>query len=79
MNNNSWAGFGLIILGLIMVILKVTGWLDWSWWIIFLPFYFPFAVALGLLALFLIGGAIALFFICVVGVIMGIYEWIKKQ
>jgi hypothetical protein len=70
----TWSGFGLILLGLLMVILKVTGWLDWSWWLIFLPFYFPFAFTVGVLILFLIGALIALAVVVTIGLIVGIYE-----
>jgi hypothetical protein len=65
----TWSG-----LGLLMVILKVTGWLDWSWWLIFLPFYFPFAFTVGVLILFLIGALIALAVVVTIGLIVGIYE-----
>jgi hypothetical protein len=78
-NGNSWAGFGLILLGLIMIILKVTGWLDWSWWLVFLPLYFPFAVSIGLLLLFLIGGFAVLVVIAVVGLTVGIYEALTEK
>ena len=77
--SKGWTGFGLIVLGLLMVILKVTGWLDWSWWLVFLPFYFPFAFAIGFILLLLIGGAIALFLLCVIGIIVGICEWIAER
>jgi len=78
-SGSSWTGFGLILLGLIMVTLKVTGWLDWSWWLIFLPFYLPFAVSIGLLLLFLIGGFAVLVVLAIVGLTVGIYEALTEK
>lgn len=28
------------VLGLIFIILKLTGFIDWSWWLVLLPLYF---------------------------------------
>jgi hypothetical protein len=75
----TWSGFGLIVLGILMVILKVTGWLDWSWWLIFLPFYFPFAFTLGLLALIFCGMIGVCVVIVIVGLIVGIYEALTEN
>ena len=33
-----------MLLTVILCVLKVTDVVDWSWWIVFLPFYGPFAI-----------------------------------
>ena len=35
-----------MMLTIILCVLKVTGVVDWSWWIVLLPFYGPFAITL---------------------------------
>ena len=35
-----------MILTIILCVLKVTGVVDWSWWLVLLPFYGPFAITL---------------------------------
>lgn len=45
--------FGL--LGLIFIVLKLTGSITWSWWFVLMPLYGPFAV---LLAIGVIAGLI---------------------
>lgn len=60
MNNSG--GIGIIsVIGIVLVVLKLTGLInDWSWWMVLLPFYGPIAIAL----LILIG-------VVVVGVMFG--------
>lgn len=37
---NSSGGIGcLTVLGLIFIVLKLVGTIDWSWWLVLLPFY----------------------------------------
>jgi hypothetical protein len=36
----------LPILGIIFVTLKLMGYIDWSWWLVTLPFYVAFAAAI---------------------------------
>ena len=50
----------LEILGLIFIVLKLCKVIDWSWWLVLLPIYFPLAVVaviiiLTLLAIFIFG------------------------
>ena len=49
------------VLGIVFIILKLTNVIDWSWWWVLLPIYFPFAIFSVLVILFLIayfiGGA----------------------
>lgn len=37
-------------LGFVLVLLKVTGVIGWSWWIVTAPFWLPFALAALLIA-----------------------------
>lgn len=41
--------FGL--LGLLFIALKLTNHIDWSWWVVLLPVYFPLALVGFLLAM----------------------------
>lgn len=45
---------------LIFLVLKLTETVDWSWWIITLPLWLPFAFLAAIMAIAAIGGAIAL-------------------
>jgi hypothetical protein len=50
------------LLGVLFVGLKLTGYIDWSWWWVTCPFWIGFAIlaAVLLFALFLAGGAAVL-------------------
>jgi hypothetical protein len=37
------------LLGLLFIALKLTGFVDWSWWLVLLPLYGPAALLLGFL------------------------------
>lgn len=43
-NNNGGSLLGL--LGIVFIILKLTGHIDWSWWWVTAPFWVPMALAL---------------------------------
>lgn len=50
----SSGGIGLIsILGIVFIVLKLTGSIGWSWWWVLLPFWGPWALvlAIGIIAL----------------------------
>jgi len=49
-NQSSISILGL--LGVAIVVLKLVGVIDWSWWLVLLPFYGGLALALVLLILF---------------------------
>ena len=38
------------LLGIIFVVLKLTGAVDWPWWMVLTPFWAGFAVMIGLVA-----------------------------
>ena len=46
-NQTSSSGLGVVgLLGIVFVVLKLTGFIDWSWWLVTLPFWGGFALAL---------------------------------
>lgn len=52
-NNNSSTSSGIGITGLLgiaFVVLKLTGYIDWSWWWVTSPFWLPLATGLTVLA-----------------------------
>lgn len=40
MNNSGYGGLG-VLLGIVLMVLKLTGVIAWSWWWILLPLYGP--------------------------------------
>ncbi|BAU40123.1 hypothetical protein [Ralstonia phage RSP15] len=38
------------VLGIVFVVLKLCGVINWSWWLVLLPFYFGLAIVVGILA-----------------------------
>jgi hypothetical protein len=51
-NNNTSNGLGLgTILFLIFMILKLTGYITWSWWYVTLPLWGPLSLALVILGI----------------------------
>lgn len=61
MSSSTNSGVGILgVIGIVLVILKLVGTIDWSWWLVLLPFYGPAAIVL----LILVG-------IVVVGVMFG--------
>ena len=44
---SSSGGIGVVgLLGIVFVVLKLTGFIDWSWWFVTLPFWGGFALVL---------------------------------
>jgi phosphoglycerol transferase MdoB-like AlkP superfamily enzyme len=44
-SNNTWVpNLGLWLLGITFIVLKLTGVIDWSWWLVTLPFWGGIAV-----------------------------------
>jgi fucose 4-O-acetylase-like acetyltransferase len=44
----------LTIILVVLVILKLTGLISWSWWIVTLPFTIPFCISAFFICLFLL-------------------------
>lgn len=59
MSDNSSASSGGIgvagLLGVAFVVLKLTGYIDWSWWWVTLPFWGGLAFVLGVMAVIGLG------------------------
>ena len=55
-SSSSSSGIGIFgLLGIVFVVLKLTGFIDWSWWWVTLPFWGGFAFLLAALAIWGIG------------------------
>jgi len=53
-------GFPFVgILTLIFVVAKITGWVNWSWWIVFSPFIIKLVLVFCLFLFVLVIGAVA--------------------
>ena len=50
MNKSGGISF-LGLLGILFIALKLTGYIAWSWWLVLLPLYLPFAIAVSLFAI----------------------------
>jgi hypothetical protein len=55
-NYNSSAAVGILTAA--FVVLKVLGFIDWSWWLVFLPMYIGLAIILGIFAVAICSAAI---------------------
>lgn len=48
-NNSQSNGIGILsLLGLLFIGLKLTGYINWSWWWVLAPFWGGFALVIGL-------------------------------
>lgn len=54
-NNNSIGFFGLLTL--IFITLKLTGYIDWSWWLVLMPLFIPVIIIFTILVIMLVMGA----------------------
>jgi hypothetical protein len=53
-NNNSSGGIGFLgLLGIVFITLKLTGYINWSWWLVTLPIWGGFAIFLAVIAIWL--------------------------
>ena len=58
--SSSSGGIGVFgLLGVAFVVLKLTGYIDWSWWYVTLPFWGGAAVVLGVMLIALLFAAVA--------------------
>ena len=53
-----WMGLFQILLTIAFVVLKLTRFIDWSWWWVFAPLWLPVAVVVAIVLLILIFSAI---------------------
>lgn len=55
-NSSSNGGIGFVgLLTILFVGLKLTHYINWSWWWVLSPLWLPMAVVLGIILIFLIG------------------------
>lgn len=58
--SSSSGGIGVLgLLGVAFVVLKLMGYIDWSWWYVTLPFWGGAAVVLGILLIAFLFAAVA--------------------
>ena len=58
--SSSSGGIGVLgLLGVAFVVLKLMGYIDWSWWYVTLPFWGGAAFVLGVLLIALLFAAVA--------------------
>ena len=58
--SSSSGGIGVLgLLGVAFVVLKLMGYIDWSWWYVTLPFWGGAAVVLGVLLIAFLFAAVA--------------------
>ena len=49
-SNGSSGGIGVVgLLGVVFITLKLTNFIDWSWWWVTAPFWIPFALVVVIL------------------------------
>ena len=68
--SNGIGVFGL--LGVLFVGLKLCGVIDWSWWLVTLPFWCGAALFFAVILLYLVGGI-------TITVICALVEWVKEK
>lgn len=49
-NSSNGLGFGTILF-LVFLVLKLTNYIDWSWWWVTSPLWIPIVIVLGILAI----------------------------
>lgn len=62
----------LAVIGIVCIMLKLGGVIDWSWWVVTLPFWIGIAVGLVFAGLTLVFGAVA-------AVVVFTIEWFQGR
>ena len=58
-SNNSTGGIGFCgLLTIVFIVLKLTDYIDWSWWWVLSPLWFPLAAVLSIILVILVLNAI---------------------
>lgn len=77
-SGTSWLGALCLVAGMILVMMKATGNLDWDWWIVLIPLY-PIMFGIGMVILLLaVGIVIALIGLLLAGVAAA-FGWSSKS
>jgi hypothetical protein len=50
------------LLTIVLVILKATGYIDWSWWLVFVPVMIPYIIYFAAMALLFVGSVLVAVF-----------------
>lgn len=51
----SGGGIGFFgLLGIVFITLKLTGYIDWSWWYVTMPLWMPAVIVFGILSIVLV-------------------------
>ena len=57
-NNNITIGTGFAgLLAIAFIVLKLTNFIDWSWWLVLAPLWIPTAIVLIIIAVFIAANA----------------------
>lgn len=60
------------LIGMVFIVLKLTGYIAWSWWIVTLPFYLPLLLFIAFLLIIGVIGLVGLLITLAVLVIAGL-------
>lgn len=61
-NNQSSGGIGFVgLLTIVFITLKLTGYIDWSWWLVLSPVLAGVAVVIGLIVIVVVAAVIDVF------------------
>lgn len=59
-NNSKSISLGVCdVLGIVFIVLKLVGVIDWSWWLVLLPLYGPLVIVLLIAVFVAIGDALS--------------------
>lgn len=69
----------LSILTIIFVIAKITGYINWSWWLVFVPFWGPIALVAAILAAIFLGAFASSALIVLANKFLGAFQGLKDK
>jgi hypothetical protein len=69
----------LFILFIVFLVLKLTNYIDWSWWYVTMPIWAPVALFLASLVLIGVTGLLALFIAIVIIICLAIFDYFDKR
>lgn len=53
-SSNSFGMSFLVLLGLIFIVLKLTGFINWSWWWVTMPFWVGIAITTSIISIIIL-------------------------
>jgi len=69
----------LFILFIVFLVLKLTNYIDWSWWYVTMPLWAPVALFLASLVLICVTGLLALFTAIIIVIIIAIVDYFSNR